>query len=354
MKKYLFIMATAALFAACSSDSDPLVENEDEPQVAINFDQFVGNQTRAAIADKAALATEGGFVVYGYKADKPASGTPAWTSGTQTIFNAENVKSSDSGTTWTYDNLRFWDKQSYYNFFAVAPYSPASGTYTIDGAANGYFTIDGAKSNKSTDSDDFLVARGGKKNVDGNYTGTHAKVEFDFHHVMAKVDFKLKSTLSTGKVTVTRLEMTGWNNGQGKFVQNQAATPTTLECTEWTIATADDGDKILVGTGAGQETVELTCANPSTDVKAVTDWYIMVPQAIAANTLKFTIDYTYTKGDYTETFKDQEATLAAAQTWGTDSHTTYTLNIAPGAIEFDVTSICGFCVNGGDNGVTVQ
>ena len=52
--------------------------------------------------------------------------------------------------------------------------------------------------------------------------------------------------------------------------------------------------------------------------------------------------------------KKRVAKLTAAQTWGTDSYTKYTLDIKPAEIIFDVTSVCGFDVNGGDHPVTVE
>jgi hypothetical protein len=343
-KSYLMIAAAAALLTACAGNDT--IHDVEEPESAITFNQALNKTTRAYIADEAGLAGEGGFIVYGYKRKTSESG---WTAA-QTIFNGVNVKSTNSGTSWSYDNLRFWDKNGTYNFFAIAPYNPTTGTYSL--VANSApealkFKIEGAASAISTASDDYLIDRDGAKNVDGAYTGTtHPVVNIDFHHIMAKIDFKLKSTLSSGKITVTKLTMTGWNSGAGTFTQSLTATPTTLVNSEWAIPTAGTGNITLVGTGASQNSVELTCATEASPT-AVTDWYIMVPQNIAASTLTFTVDYTFKDGEYSETFEDQVATLTAAQVWGTDSHTTYTLDIKPAAIEFDVTSICGFCVDGG-------
>ena len=345
-KSYLMIAAAAAMFAACSSNDT--FKEVDVQEAPIAFEQALNKTTRATIASEANLASEGGFIVYGYKT--PTAATLDWTS-YQTIFNNENVKSTNSGSTWTYDNLRFWDKTSTYNFFAIAPYSPSAGTYSlVENTAPSAlkFKITGATSAISTSSDDFLIDRDGALGVDGDYTGTHAVVGIDFHHIMAKVQFALKSTLASGTVTVTRLVMTGWNSGAGTFTQTLTATPTELVCTEWTIPTAGTGSATLVGSGATQSSIALTCSASATATD-VTDWYIMVPQNIAASTLTFTVDYTYANaaGTYSETFTDQVATLTAAQVWGTDSHTTYTLDIKPAAIEFDVTSICGFDVDGG-------
>ena len=348
-KSYLMIAAAATLFAACASnDSFKDVDTQDSP---ITFEQALYKTTRAHIADKAALATEGGFIVYGYKKKTSESN---WTNA-QTIFENVNVKSTNSGTSWAFDNLRFWDKNGTYNFFAIAPYAPTTGTYSlVDNTAPTAlkFKITGAASAISTSSDDYLIDRDGALGIDGAYTGTHDPVDIDFHHIMAKIEFKLKSTLSTGTITVTRLVMTGWNSGVGTFTQTLTATPSTLVNTEWTIPSAGTGDITLVGTGASQNTVVLTCDEDATPTN-VTDWYIMVPQNIAANTLTFTVDYTYTDGSYSETYDDQEAKLTAAQVWGTDSHTTYTLDIKPAAIVFDVESICGFDVDGGQSAPVV-
>jgi hypothetical protein len=86
----------------------------------------------------------------------------------------------------------------------------------------------------------------------------------------------------------------------------------------------------------------------------------MVPQNIE-NGLTFTVDYILTYADGTkETFTEQSAKIEDAQLWGTDSHTTYKLTIGGGAlpINFDVISVCYFCVDGnqkGNNGdVTIE
>ena len=356
-KSYLMIAAAVALLTACE-DTDVLNKAaeiaEAAQEQAISFESFTENVTKATISGVDALKTEGGFVVYGYKT------IDNWASTPQTVFNGVNVKWNTTSSAWYYDNLRFWDKNGKYNFYAVAPYSPTDGaSYSIVAPiATGYgmITIDGAESKISTESDDYLIDRDGVIGELGiNHTNSsNPKVEFDFHHIMAKLTFALKSTLSSGTVTVTDLKMSGWNSGAGKFVQTLTSTPTTLVRDEWTIATAGAGNVTLVGTGASQTSVALTCSESAT-ATPVTDWYIMVPQEIAANGLVFKVTYTYSdESGYSETFADQTATLSAAQVWGTDSYTNYTLDIKPAAIEFDVKSICGFDVNGGTQNAQID
>ena len=330
--------AAATIFAACSETD--LVNPVYEAQNEIGFENHVGKTTRAEITSEAALAKEGGFVVWGWKT--PTAETLDWSTTTQ-IFNEVNVYDASTelgekgdATVWTYANKKYWDKTSTYNFYAAAPVDPEHGAYSCTDAATGMITITGVQSALAADSDDFLIDRDGVTEVDGD--GTHEKVGFEFNHVMAKVTLKLVcGALNEGdKITVTKLTMTGWDNGIGKFVQEFNETPeATDNIDEWTI----DGDTEFKAeyTGSfelGADATAETCVLTS---------YIMVPQAIAASTLKFTVDFTITYGaGGSENFIGHEGTLATAQTWGTDTHTTYTIKVGPQPIEFDVTSVNGF------------
>lgn len=341
-KSYLMMAAAATMFAACTQADfvNPVPETEQE----IGFDNHVGKTTRAEIVDEYALAAEGGFVVWGWKT--PTS-NKAWASATP-IFEGVNVFASaiagvaGANTTWTYTNKKYWDKTSTYNFYAVAPYNPTSGTYSISGAADGLITITGAQSALASVSDDFLIDRNGAKGVDGaavNTEGKHNAVGFDFNHVMAKVTLQLLSNdINEGDViTVTKLTMSGWNGKNGVFTQKAVSTPTTTtDITEWEFV---QGGEAVPGSVTFNQGYTL---NETTAV-AVEDSYIMVPQTIAASTLKFTVDFTITYGaGGSENFVGHEGTLATAQTWGTDTHTTYTIKVGPQPIEFDVNTVKGF------------
>lgn len=340
MNKYIYMFAATGLVLAGCSNND--VRNDiEENEVEIGFTSVQNKPTKAEITDNAALATEGGFVVWGYKAK---TATPmVWTADAYTVFDAVNVKkktdatSSDyidgDNTNWTYDTKKYWDKNASYCFYAVAPFSPSSGTYSIAGTNDAkMITITGAKSGLASASDDFLVARGGVKSRVGTNT---ANVDFVFHHTMAKVDFLLKKATGVdAEVKVQSIKMTGWNSGDGTFVQTLDATPNTLVCSEWSIPTAGTGEVSILSAE--------TAALETTAAKSTTQTYIMVPQNIAAETLTFTIDYTVAG----EPFKAHVGKIEAAQVWGTDSHITYTLTIGPKTIEFDVKSICNFDVAG--------
>ena len=340
MNNKLYLLATVALFAACSSND---VKNDiQESNIEIGFSAATYKTSKAEITSNENLATEGGFVVWGYKAKDQQ--TMNWATDAYTVFNGVNVhvKSgedgayiSGTGTDWTYDTKKYWDKNASYCFYAVAPFNPSNNAaYSISEGANNAkrITITNAKSGLASESDDFLIARGGIKDRKGT---NQANVDFTFNHTMAKIDFKLKKGDNIdGVVKVQSITMTGWNSNDGTFTESLDETPNTMSHAEWTIT----------GTGAGsatvldQESAELTTTAETTTTKT----FIMVPQTIAANALTFTIDFKVGN----EPFKAQVGHVEAQQIWGTDSHITYTLTIAPAAIEFDVKSINGFTNTG--------
>ena len=332
MKKSILLLAVAASFAACTQNEEI---NDAISQQEIKFDQVLNKTTKAEIVDKAALANAGGFAVFGYKS------TDRFASNKTTVFDNVNVFSENGA--WKYTDKKYWDKTATYNFYAIAPYE-SSATYSL---SDGKFTVDGVASGLATASEDYVIDRTPADECGISGAGTPSTVDFEFHHIMAKLSFAVKTNLTDAEIKVQSLTMTGWNNGAGKFVQTKTGgTWEELNASEWTIATAATGSATLIGTGSGNaEAVTL-----SSEATALTDKYIMVPQTIAAETLTFTVNYTIDD----EPFVNQVSALSTAQTWGTDSHTIYTLTIGPAAIEFDVESVCDFCYTASEQTPNVQ
>lgn len=339
MKKSILLLAVAASFAACTQNEEI---NDAISQQEIKFDQVLNKTTKAEIVNEAALASEGGFVVYGGIIELPADNS-------KLTFNGVNVY-TDGNEGWTYATKRYWNKTATYNFYAIAPYLPKNGTYGFTN--NGMFSITGAESAKATESDDFLIDRDGDVGISGAKPRT---VSFDFHHIMAKVAFFVKKSEDiTEDITIKSLTMTGWNAGLGNFTQTLTATPTTLEHSEWNFQTTEGGEASVISTDK-----LLTSATDSANCST----YIMVPQTIkytAANGetdatgLTFNIVYTITYEDNFVETVNYKKVVDADQIWGTDSYTKYTLTIGATAIDFDVTSICGFCNEGNDQTLPVQ
>lgn len=138
-KSYLMIAATAALFAACSSN-DTFKESINEN----NLQPF----TFSAYADKVTKGTNSSslqdfytvFGVYGFKnvtrnsvaTDETVfENVPneffATDAQGSTVYKTAGTKPSDewafTANSWYYENVRYWDKMANsYSFFAIAPY----------------------------------------------------------------------------------------------------------------------------------------------------------------------------------------------------------------------------------------
>ena len=157
---------------------------------------------------------------------------------------------------------------------------------------------------------------------------------------MAQVTVAVKRTTASN-ITVKSITMTGWDNAEGTFTQASATTPATLDISEWELATKVDGTaKFLETTDAA---ISLTT---DAAVEAATKW-IFVPQQIAAGALTFELTYEIDGTEYTK-----NGAITDAHKWGSDSHTTYTISIGEPLIQFNVNSVCGWCVPG-NGGTTI-
>jgi len=123
MKKYLTIIASAALLAACSNEAD-LVDNGQPTGKAIAFNMALagtGDVTRAAneIRDDAKLQqTEFGvFAAY--------TGILKYEQTTVSCDYMYNQRVKYSGGKWAYEPVKYWpnDERDYVSFYAYAPYA---------------------------------------------------------------------------------------------------------------------------------------------------------------------------------------------------------------------------------------
>ena len=208
MKKNLlgwFAMATMLVGTGCSSDE---VVNDYSPENAIQFGTYVGRdaESRAHITSIDKLANEG-FGVFAYYTEQQTFDTK--TDATPNFMYNQKV-SSNSGTEqtvsggkgwsgeWTYSPLKYWpnnvdDKVS---FFAYAPYS--------DGGASTNFTLATSTSQGAPtltykiyaddveNQEDLLWATPIKDKSKNSTSpvGITDKVNFAFHHALARIGFK--------------------------------------------------------------------------------------------------------------------------------------------------------------------
>ena len=202
MKKLLFAVLATATLAACTQEELVSINKGD----AITFDNaFIDNATRAAIDGTYTTNTLNEFEVYA------TITTPE--GGVANIFEGEKVVKGGTGTgdAWTYDanNTQYWIEGNTYDFRAVADGNVSGVTEAVVNA-NGLLT--GVELFDVTAQKDILFAE--QMNV--TYAGGAQTVKFTFDHLLAKVKFTFKNTISTNngytyKVTNVKINETAKN-----------------------------------------------------------------------------------------------------------------------------------------------
>ena len=236
MKKYLFLIATAAIVASCS-DMDTFKKDIQNNNGVIEFSSYSQLTTKAenssAIEKYVFFNHHTTFKVWGYKNTE----VPA-------VFAGDVVtvaEATPSGYTYSYSPLRYWDKAATtYRFYAAAP---ADGGWDFQGVSNdestqnqaaGYFkttsTITGVNLKATTPSESLSEYFKDKQDVDKLIAEPCAvnkskfgiePVQLDFIHILSKMNVSIKkdNKLSAQTVTLKSFEIVNLFN-KGNFDEN--------------------------------------------------------------------------------------------------------------------------------------
>lgn len=134
MKKYLLIIATAAIVASCTNQDTLKKDVQNGNDNAISFESYTSKQTRAENST-AGYGWEffdhhNNFQVWGYKNTATVT-NPVFNGDVVTVAEPDPTVTSPRVFTYTYSPLRFWDKAaSEYEFYAAAPSDPYSSNNT--------------------------------------------------------------------------------------------------------------------------------------------------------------------------------------------------------------------------------
>ena len=186
MKKIMIIAVAAIALVACSKTFD---HNKSATEGnAIGFSTWAETLTKARTAGTSEFGDGDAFVVEGIK--NPGESQSV-------VFNNESVSTTD-GTTWSYTNTRYWDLDATsYMFYAVSsPDTPL--TLGTDGK------IAATSVTFSGENNDILLADAVP------VTPTYGNpVHFNFKHIGALVDLKVKKTpaLATATVSITDMQL---------------------------------------------------------------------------------------------------------------------------------------------------
>ncbi len=334
MKKLMIFAVAAIALVACSKEFD--TNKSASNGTAIGFNTWAEQLTKARTAGASTFGNGDSFKVEGFKT---LAGSPV------TVFNDVTV-STTNGSTWTYDNTRFWDSNATsYTFFAVSSPNTAL-TFAADGK------IAATAVTFSGENNDILLAN----SVDVNPPYSSTPVALTFKHIGALVDLKVKksaalntanATVAISGVTLEKIDGTG----------NVAVTGYTSNVP--TVAWTDlDGN-----TSYGITSGVVDCTLPS-DVGTTGDdlinTLVVIPQTLGdAKIIK--ISYTITDADSNvNTFTNKEIKLNQFDSdddtengpsdfitaWEAGKHYTYILTIDANTINFSASITDWTNVNG--------
>lgn len=298
MKKYLFILAAAALgFASCSND-DVVAENTTvNQQKEIAFMALAQPSTRAAI-DGTAFPTTLDMMVTAYQVEATGGSAGVYFDATPFKYQYVGGSASGSGSYWGGDPAKFWPlTPAYINFLAIAN-ANANNTTGVTWGANKADQVTIVMSDNSTAQRDLMYAIGnGEVTQSGNNLTFPTKVDMQFHHAQAWIDFKVKaySTTETA-ITVNSITLNGGKYNGTYTVNHTAYNAKTGQSVAgtWSALPADGVNVVVPGWSAAALT---------TSFVTVGNGLMIVPDDAATDDFtSFTINYTFDNKTYTYTY----------------------------------------------------
>ena len=210
MKKKVILLAGAAMmmmFQACQ-ESTTLngIESKKDSSSEIQFSNYVTGLTRASKATGASFENGDKMEVYGFQAlDNSEEAL---------LFNKQLV-TNNGGEIWSYSPVKYWEKNSTYDFYAVYPYSDINSfnqSTKLFSISN--FTVQ----DNASDQIDLMIA----KKISGHLP--YNVVQFEFNHILSNVNFYVKTasefnTTGIASVKVTSFDVTGLYS-KGSFAQS--------------------------------------------------------------------------------------------------------------------------------------
>lgn len=232
MKNTLFLLGmTVAVLTSCSKN-EMLDMSDNAKSKAIGFNTYVGNTTRAAVADNdlTALQEAGkGFYVHGKYQISGSNEVEAFK-------GDEQAHVTYSAPNWQYSPESYWVTNAIYKFAAFAPKLADGVIHSFDYTNNQLTITDFIADGKT----DLIVAATTQDGIAANdhLAGTNATVNFTFKHALSKVKFTFKDGWSDNiKMTITNISLTNVET------KGTLTTPTTLSSDKiannnWTLASA--------------------------------------------------------------------------------------------------------------------
>lgn len=357
MKKYIFLIATAAIVASCSK-TDNFKETGELP---IDFtDVQIEKSTKAPFTDVASLQASS-FGVYG---SKTVSGTTTKVFGQLAAEANKGVQVSYNSTTskWAYSPLRYWDKgASAYHFYAYAPYNADNilGNVTWSESTANSFSISGfQQSHTQSDMIDILTDLTHQANV----TTLQNTVDFSFSHILSNINFymavspDLKADETNNPVSVNSISIGAVKmDGSYSYVSSAYTWTLASNSTTATFNAEQSNSKVFAARAlkamtntTGNTLAAAQISEDPTEVPGLTS-LLFVPQTLPTDTkYVVTIEYMIANETFNKTIdlNDFKKTVSNSDVytsqWISGYQYNYILVIGPTPIEFGVHEIGGW------------
>lgn len=341
MKKYLLLIATVAVFAACAEKE----QINETTEIPIDFTKsYIENVTKAPYTTANFATTGNTMGVFGWKQNS--------TNYTQ-VFNDQSVDYNQTASNdWGYSPKKYWDSEAdKYIFYAYAPHSDAfTGTVTAptSTSANSFAITNFTQVATVANQIDLLVDLTSQINNQANKSTSKPKPEvaFTFNHILTQVNIvmgvssQLKGDESANPVAVQSVTLNDVNI-KGTYSYNNSAwgwsaqaTPTDFSATTKTVS----NETVVFGSTE----LETTAANVPGLVEM-----LLIPGSVSGYTI--TVNYTIGDEAFEKTinltdFKDGNNT--SLSTWAIGYNYIYSLTIGPEPIEFASPTINGWGTGG--------
>lgn len=209
-KKVLLLVGAATLlaFQACQESTvlNGIEKNTNDSSAQIEFSNFVTGMTRASRAtgsgDKS-FQDGDCMEVYGFQTIDNTE--------TTLLFNKQLVTNNQG---WSYTPVKYWEKNSKYDFYAIFPYSANNSFDTVDRLFSiSSFTVQ----DTARDQVDVMIA---KQITDHR---PYNVVPFEFCHALSNVNFYIKTDGAFNTYGITSLKVTSFDvtglYSEGSFAQ---------------------------------------------------------------------------------------------------------------------------------------
>lgn len=173
----LVCLCMLPFLGACTNHDMP--DGGEDTDSPISFQSTVKGSRSLIDNEYAMIDSVGAFKVWGWRTPMGGSIT--------NVFQGEKVY--HNGTSWAYDNTRYWANQSTYNFFALYPYDIPEANCDAEGKLS-FGLVDMRQSNEYNSALSVDLLRAEVKDMIGS--ATSEDVYLKFTHMLTKLNFSFK------------------------------------------------------------------------------------------------------------------------------------------------------------------